>query len=206
MRGRLGTPLLVAAPALTLAVAGLFHPHHLGYDTAARWFGLHVAGLVVFPLVGLALARLVRGRRDPLAWVTRVAAYGYATFYSALDVISGIAAGYVTQEMGPDYERGAEVRLLFRIGTPLGQIGSWCLLVAALAVAVDAIRRRRWSGVPALVTVAGAWLVHTDHIFAPGGVVGMALLGAGCGWVAFVAPPEKHWSSDATWGSLTASE
>ncbi len=93
--------------------------------------------------------------------------------------------------MGPDYERGDEVRLLFRIGTPLGQIGSWCLLVAALAVAVDAIRRRRWSGVPALVTVAGAWLVHTDHIFAPGGVVGMALLGAGCGWVAFVAPPGK---------------
>ncbi len=143
MGRHLGTPLLIAAPALALAAAGLIHPHRLTYETADRWFGLHVAGLVVFPLVGLALAWLVRGRRDPLAWLVRLAAYGYATFYSALDVISGLAAGYVTREMGADYERGSEVRLLFQIGTPLGEIGSWCLLVAALAVSVDAIRRSR---------------------------------------------------------------
>jgi hypothetical protein len=205
MGRRFGTALLVAAPGLLLAVVGLFHPHRLTYDTAGWWYGVHVPGLLVFPLVGAALAWLVRGRRDPLAWLVRVAAYGYATFYTALDVISGIAAGYVTREMGPGYVRDDEVRLLFRIGTPLGEIGSWCLLVAVLAVAVDAIRRSGWSGVPALVMVWGAWLVHTDHIFAPGGVIGTALVGVGSGWVALVAPAEKRWTSDATSETLGAS-
>ncbi len=79
-----------------LAVAGLFHPHHLTYDTSTRWWTLHVPGLLVFPLVGLALAALVGGRRDPVAWAVRLTAYVYATFYSALDVVSGIGAGYVT--------------------------------------------------------------------------------------------------------------
>ncbi len=184
MERRLGTPLLLAAPGLALAAAGLLHPHHLTYDTAGRWFGLHIAGLLVFPLVGAALAWLVRGRRDPLAWLVRLAAYGYATFYSALDVISGIAAGYVTREMGPGYVRDDEVRLLFRIGAPLGDVGSWCLVAAGLALTVDAVRRCGWFGTPAAVLVLGAWLVHTDHIFAPVGVLGMALVGAGTAWVA----------------------
>ena len=56
-------PALLALPALVLAVAGLFHPHHLTYDTSWRWFALHLPGLVVFPLVGLALASVIG---DPL--------------------------------------------------------------------------------------------------------------------------------------------
>ncbi len=204
MGRRLGTPLLLALPGLVLAVAGLLHPHHLTPDTAGRWFGLHVAGLVVFPLVGVALAWLVRGRGDPLAWVVRLAAYGYATFYTALDVISGIAAGYVTREMGAGYVRDDEVRLLFRIGTPLGEVGSWCLLAAALAVTVDAVRRHGVVGAPAVVLLVGAWLVHTDHIFAPVGVAGMALIGLGTGWVA-LATSENRWHLDATSGSVGAS-
>lgn len=197
-------PLLVAAPGLVLGVAGLFHPHHLTYDTAGRWFALHVAGLVVFPLVGVALAWLVHGRRDPLAWVVRISAYGYATFYSALDVISGIAAGYVTREMGEGYVRDDEVRLLFRIGTPLGEVGSWCLLAAALAVTVDAVRRLGLPGAPTAVMLVGAYLVHTDHIFAPLGALGMVLVGLGTGWVVY-ASGEFRWRVDATSGTVEAS-
>ncbi|WP_309649536.1 hypothetical protein [Nocardioides sp.] len=175
-------------PALSLAVAGLFHPHSLGADTAQRWFGLHVAGLLVFPLVGVALAALVRGRRDPVAWVVRLAAYVYATFYTALDVVSGMAAGYVTRELGPGVPRPDEVRLLFRIGTPIGEVGSWALLVCVVVLVVDLLVRHRVTALPALLLVPGAWLVHTDHIFSPLGVAGMALIGVGCGALVAARP------------------
>ncbi|WP_051551283.1 hypothetical protein [Nocardioides sp. URHA0020] len=183
---RLGLPALLALPALCLAVAGLFHPHHLTYDTSWRWFTLHLPGLLAFPLVGVALAALVRLRTDPFAWAIRLTAYVYATFYTALDVISGVAAGYVTHELGPGVPRPDAVRLLFRIGTPLGEIGSWALLVTCALVLVDQVRRHGASGAVALVLLPGAWLVHVDHIFSPRGVLGMVLVGVGTGAVALV--------------------
>lgn len=176
-------PALVAAPALALAVAGIFHPHSLTYDSSWRWFTLHVAGLVVFPLVGWALAVLVAGRRDPLAWLVRLGAYTYATFYTALDVVSGLAAGWVTHRLGPGVPRPEAVSQLFTIGTPLGRVGEWALIVVVLALVVDRLVRHRgdvatW-GVGALTLLPGAWLVHVGHIFAPEGVLGMALVGVG---------------------------
>jgi len=204
MRYRSLAPLLLAAPALSLAVAGLFHPHHLSYDTSDWWFGVHLPGLVVFPLVGAALAVLVRGRRDPLAWFVRLAAYTYATFYSALDVVSGIAAGYVTYELGPGVPRPPAVSLLFEIGTPLGKIGSWGLLACCLAVVVDQVQSRGLLGLPAVGLLPGAWLVHTDHIFSPAGVVGMALLGVTTGVLAWKLP-ETRLPDEATSERLIAS-
>jgi hypothetical protein len=179
-------PVLLAPPALALAAAGLLHPHHLTFDTSWRWFTLHVAGLVVFPLVGWALAELVVGRRDPLAWLVRLAAYVYATFYTALDVVSGLAAGWVTHQLGPGVPRPEAVTQLFRVGTPLGRVGEWALLLVVLALVVDRLVRHRadaatWA-VGAVTLVPGAWLVHVGHIFAPEGVAGMALLGAGTAW------------------------
>ena len=187
--------VLLALPALVLAVAGLFHPHHLTYDTSYRWFTLHVAGLLVFPLVGLALAGLVRGRTDAVAWAVRVTAYVYATFYSALDVISGIAAGYVTHELGAGVPRPDEVRLLFRIGTPLGEVGSGALIACCSILVFDQLARRR--ALPVLLLVPGAVLVHLDHIFSPKGVVGMVLLALGTAgtawWVTRSAEsPARH--------------
>ena len=176
---------MLALPGVTLAVAGLFHPHHLTYDTSWRWFALHLPGLLVFPLVGLALAELVHGRRDPAAWAVRGAAYVYATFYSALDVISGIAAGYVTHELGPGVPRPHEVSLLFRIGTPLGHVGSVALIAGCAVITADQLARNRaW---PALLLVPGALLVHVGHIFAPTGVAGMLLLGLGTAGTAWSA-------------------
>lgn len=180
---RVAHPALVAAPALVLAVAGLFHPHSLTYDSSWRWFTLHVAGLVVFPLVGWALATLVAGRGDPLAWVVRLGAYTYATFYTALDVVSGLAAGWVTHQLGPGVPRPEAVSQLFRIGTPLGRVGEWALIVVVLALVVDRLVRHRgdvptWA-VGAVTLLPGAWLVHVGHIFAPEGVAGMGLIGVG---------------------------
>lgn len=183
-RSRAWLPVLLALPGLSLAVAGLFHPHHLDYDTARRWYLLHLPGLLVFPLVGAALATLVRGRADPVARVVRLTAYVYATFYTALDVVSGIGAGYVTRQLGPGVPRPEAVSLMFRIGTPLGEVGSWSLLACCAVLSLDQLRRRGLPAAPGPLLVLGAWLVHSDHIFAPVGVAGMALLGLTTGCLA----------------------
>ena len=183
------TAVAFGLPGLALAVAGVFHPHGLNHESAQRWFLLHVAGLAVFPLVGVALAALMGRRRDVLAWAVRVTAYLYATFYTALDVISGIAAGYVTRELGPNTPRPDEVRLLFRIGTPIGEVGSWALLACCVLVAADQLHRRGLLALPGLLLVPGAWLVHIDHIFAPVGVTGMGLIGLATAWLAVLAMP-----------------
>jgi hypothetical protein len=95
-------------------------------------------------------------------------------------VVSGVAAGWVTHQLGPGVPRPQEVSLLFRVGTPLGHVGSVALIVCCALLTVDLVARKRaW---PALLLVPGAVLVHHDHIFAPTGVAGMFLLGVGTAW------------------------
>lgn len=181
-------PVLLALPGLALAGAGLLHPHRLTYDSSARWMWLHLAGLVVFPLVGWALAEVVTRRRDAVAWLVRLAAFGYATFYTALDVVYGIAAGFVINRTGPDAPRPPTINLLGDIADSLGAVGSWSLLAGALLVAADSLWRRRFHAIPVLLLLPGAWLVHTDHIFSPRGAAGMALIGLSTAYAARVAP------------------
>jgi hypothetical protein len=178
--------LFWAFPGLVLAVAGYFHPAHLTHHSSHLWWGLHVAGLFAFPLVGVALMALFRGRRDPVAAVAVLAAFVYATAYTALDVINGIGAGYVTWRLSPSAPRPDEVRSLFDIGSPIGEVGSWALLLAVAVVALDALARRRARAVPGLLLIPGAWMVHTDHIFWPVGALGIGLVGVGTGWLAGV--------------------
>jgi hypothetical protein len=180
--------VLLALPAAALALTGLFHPHHLTYETSGRWLTVHVPGLLVFPLVGLALIHLYRGRVDAVAWAVRLSAYLYATAYTALDVVNGIAAGYVTRELGPGVPRPDEVRLLFRVGSPMEDVGSWALLVTAALVAGDRLARHGRAGAAGLLLLPGAWLVHTDHIFAPTGVLGMVLIAVATGALAWTTP------------------
>lgn len=175
--------VLFALPGVVLAVAGFFHPEHLTHDSSHTWWGLHVAGLFAFPLVGVALIALFRGRRDPLASLAVLAAFVYATAYTALDVINGIGAGFVTWQLEASAPRPDEVRSLFHIGSPLGEVGSWALIAATVLVCADALTRDRVRALPGLVLVPGAVLVHTDHIFWPLGVLGIALVGLGTGWM-----------------------
>jgi len=195
-----GRAVLLALPGVALGAAGLLHPMHLTHDSARTWWVLHVVGLFVFPLVGVALTALVRGRRDPVALLVVVAAFGYACAYTALDVVNGIAAGYVTDRLGPGRPRPAEVGYLFDIGRPLGEWGSWALVLAALVVVVDAVLRSgrgsRVRVLPAALMLPGAYLVHAHHIFAPLGAAGMVLVGLSTGWLAYL---------DGTRTSTTAS-
>lgn len=179
-----GRSVLFAAPGVVLGVAGLWHPQHLTAATAERWWVLHVAGLFVFPLVGVALMALVWGRRDVLAVLVTLLAYVYATAYSALDVISGIAAGFVTSRLPPGAARPDEVRSLFAIGTPLGHVGSIALVLAGALLTVDAVRRHGAPGAVGLLVVVGALMLHRWHIYPPYGSAGIALVGVGTGALA----------------------
>jgi hypothetical protein len=184
---KLARPAVLAVPGVALGLSGLFHPMHLTYATSRTWWVLHVLGDFVFPLVGVALMALFRGRRDPVAVLAVVAAFGYATAYTTLDVVNGIAAGYVTHRVGPGQPRPDEVRYLFDLGRPFGEWGSYALILATVVVVLDALWRWRLRASPAVVMVPGAYLVHVHHIFAPQGVAGMVLIGLATGWVAFVA-------------------
>lgn len=197
-------PVVLAVPGVSLGLSGLLHPHALLPDTAERWYVLHLLGLVFFPLVGVALMVLVRGRQDPLAWVVRLTAFGYATFYTALDVIYGVAAGDVTRQMGEGYQRSADFSAMLRVGVDLGEVGSWSLLACGVALVVDQMGRHRVWGLPALALPVGAWLVHIDHIFSPHGVIGMVLVGLATGALARNLPETRR-ESHATSEGLGAS-
>ncbi|MGB7423367.1 MAG: hypothetical protein WA903_00515 [Ornithinimicrobium sp.] len=188
MKGR--TFLLLAAPGVLLGLVGATHPSGLRPDTAEHWFWMHVAGVLVFPLVGVALAWLVRGRRDLLAIGIVLAAYVYATFYTALDVISGIGNGYVTAELGEDaVPRPPAIWLAFRIGTMLGDIGAWALLLAAVLITIDTVRRRGLSPValaPCALLLTGSFFLRPEHIFWPWGSLSCIAIGVGTGWLGVV--------------------
>lgn len=174
-RGR--TALLVALPGLLLAAVGyLVHPGFLDVSTARAWWQVHVWLVPVFPLISLAVVLLLRGTGGPLAWAARIAAYGFATLYTALDVLSGIGAGLAV-EAGA----GALVGRLFEIGDAIGLVGVWMLLAAAVLTGLALLPRdgpRVLAG--AAVLAAACFPFMTGHIFHPVGVLAMLLLALGC--------------------------
>jgi hypothetical protein len=92
-RQRIVMLTVLTGPPLVLAGAGLAHPMHLTADTAGRWRDLHVLLLPIFPLLGLGPWLVIRRENPVLGTVAAILGYGYAVFYTALDVLAGIGAG-----------------------------------------------------------------------------------------------------------------
>jgi hypothetical protein len=191
---------LVTAPPLVLAVVGFSHPHDLDAASAGWWTTLHLLLVPVFPLLGVAHWLLLRGFDGPIAWIGRIAAFGFLTYYGGLDCVSGIATGSVTK-LGGVHAGGdsPEVAALFEAGGLLGTIGGLAFLVAGVATAfVHVDRHGRDAAAGALATVAGCALFPVSHIYWPKGVVSLLVLAAGFGLLAWVgmsrtdtaAPPE----------------
>ncbi len=181
------TVLGVALPGLALAGFGMLHPGFLAPSTAHAWWTLHVWLIPVFPLISAAIWVLLRGERGPVAWAARVAAYGFATFYTGLDVLAGIGAGLVTEaEQGGSAAAGQ----LFLIGGRLGDTGVYCLAVSAALMGVVLIRRDGARAVPgAVLLLASCYPFFLGHIFHPTGVLAMLGIAAGCALLALAATP-----------------
>jgi hypothetical protein len=176
----------VAAPGLVLAVLGLFHPTALAPSTATQWWQLHVLLLPLFPLLAVVLWVLLRGADGPLSWLARTAAYVYAIFYTALDVLAGIAAGYLVDQAQGGSQESLDLRAL---GNDLGMVGSVAFLVAAALTAAVLVRRDGRRALPGgvLLVVAALPFLH-GHIYWPSGGLAMVGIGVGCGLLAAAAP------------------
>jgi hypothetical protein len=170
--------LLMAGPALLLAALGLSHPRTLNPATASWWTTMHVLALPVFPLLAVSLWLLLDGFGGVAAWVARVLAYGYAVFYTGLDVLAGVATGTIVGR-GADPE-GVEVQALFQIGNQLGEVGEWSLVAACVAASAAIYQRHGRAVLPgAIVLSAGAFTFAGSHIYWPTGVSSMLGLAAG---------------------------
>lgn len=177
----------VALPGVLLAGLGLLHPTGLAPSTAVSWWQLHVVLIPVFPLLAVALWVLLRGERGPLPWGARIAAYGYACFYTALDVLAGIGAGLVTEVVQGG---SASALRLLEVGGQLGLVGGYLFIAAGVLTGAALIRRDGVRAVPGTLLVVGAgYLFLRHHIFSPYGVLAMVLVGVGCALLAAAARP-----------------
>jgi hypothetical protein len=167
----------VAAPGLLLAGFGLSHPTGLHAGNAQWWATLHIILLPVLPLLGVAQWVLLAQAPRPLRWLGRLAAYGYATFYTGLDAVAGIAAGTVEHASGGVSPLTGR---LFEVGDVLGYVGAWCFLVGSVCVVTGAARHAGWLGVPGAVLLLLASVSFLDsHLFWPRGVFTMLAIGVG---------------------------
>lgn len=174
----------VALPGLLLAGAGLWHPLVLTPGTAHQWWTLHLVLVPVWPLLAVSLWLLLLGCSGPLAWFARVASFGYAVFYSALDLLAGVGAGLVVDTQG----RGSQSMLnLLGLGDRLGAIGAWSYLVAG-ALTTAALWPR--TGIRALpggvVLVVASWYFLNNHLYPPLGVAAQLGIATGSALLAIV--------------------
>ena len=172
--------VVVAVPGLVLASFGLFHPVGLDMNTATMWWQFHIPLIPLFPLLAAAVWVLLRGETGPVAWVARIAAYLYACLYTALDTISGISAGIVTQ-----YGGSQGMLDLFAVGDELGHIGVWFLAGATLLAGALLFRRDGVLVLPGtVIALVSAWAFYRFHIFHPYGALAMLGYAVGFGLMA----------------------
>jgi len=170
----------VGAPPLLLAGVGLTHPAFLTFETAQWWTTMHLALLLLFPLIGVAVWVLLRHDTTWLGWIGRAAAAAYAVLYNGLDAVAGVATGTIVLA-GADPD-GDAVNALFAASNPLGLTGLAALAVALAVVLISRLRR----GANLLLVVSAAamlgaslYLFATGHIYWPRGMLAMVGLSIG---------------------------
>ncbi|WP_375001069.1 hypothetical protein [Aeromicrobium sp. CTD01-1L150] len=180
MDERLRLIVPVTVPPLLVAAVALMHPSPLTVENAEHWQHVHTVLLFLFPLVALGPWLVARRVSRPAAVVVGVVAYVYATAYTALDVLAGIAGGAIKAA-----EAGG-LGIVFPVAGRFELVGG-VALVAASALAVGVVSRElAWRTAPAgLLVVAGAWLHWQQHVYPPWGVTALVMLGAGWGLLAW---------------------
>lgn len=167
----------VALPGLLLAGFGLVHPAGLHAGNAQWWATLHVLLLPVLPLLAVAQWVLLAPASRLLRWLGRLAAYGYATFYTGLDAVAGIAAGTVEHDSGGVSPLTGR---LFEVGDMLGYVGAWCFLVGSVCLVARIAWHAGWRALPGVMLLLLASVSFLDsHLFWPRGVFTMLAMGAG---------------------------
>lgn len=177
-RYRLMVPVTV--PPLLIAAVGLSHPSPLTVEMAEHWQLIHTILLFLFPLVALGPWLVARRVSPAAAVVVGVVAYVYATAYTALDVLAGIAGGAIKAA-----EAGG-LGIIFPVAANFELVGGVALVLAsALSVGIVS-RALGWWVVPGgVLVIASAWLHWQAHVYPPRGVLSMVGLAAGWGLLAW---------------------
>ncbi|WP_165064961.1 hypothetical protein [Marisediminicola senii] len=174
-RSRLLLILGVTLPLLACILIGFTHPMRLTAESAAYWQGMHIALIPLFPLIGAAPWLIARRVDRRLGWVAGVFGFGFAAFYTALDILAGVAAGTVVLAGIP--EATSSIYVVARI---LAWVGVISLALGVLVAGIAVFQRARLVAIPAtLIAGVGALLVQPGHIYFPVGTLAMLLLGAG---------------------------
>ncbi len=167
--------LLVTIPALLCAAIGLTHPPSLNAASAEHWRTMHLVLIPIFPLIGLAPWLIARRAG---VWFGRGAAglgYGFAVFYTSLDLLAGVAGGALVASGHPD-----ATGQVFAIARVLGTVGVVALVLACVLAGFAAFRVAGLAALPgALLATVGAVLVQPGHIYLGLGTVAMLLLAGG---------------------------
>ena len=184
---------LVVGPPVLFGLVTVLHPlpnwGRIVDSLAPRlglWIGVHVAQLILVPLVMLTVWTLLAGLDDGPTRVARAALVVFAAFYSAFDAVVGLGTGLLVRRVGAldGAERDAAARLaqwfwdarldpalpvLWIIG-----VGTSAWLVALVATALALRRAGASRRIAALLVVSGVALA-IDHPF-PTGTIAMACL------------------------------
>jgi hypothetical protein len=168
------TALAVLAPPVVIGLVGLTHPAHLTQDASAWWRDLHVVLLPLFPLLAVGPWLVARSIEPVYGRITLVLAYVYACFYSALDVLAGIAAGALKND------REGGLATVFGYASDLGQVGSIAYIGATAAAAGCLVRVAGARVLPgAALALLGAYGFMENHVYPPWGVLSMLAIAAG---------------------------
>lgn len=172
------TWLAVLVPPVLIGLIGLTHPAHLTQDASARWRDLHIVLLPLFPLLAVGPWLVARAVEPVYGRITLVLGYVYACFYSALDILAGIAAGALK------HDREGGLATVFGYASDLGQIGSVAYIGATAAAAGCLLRVTGVRVLPgAVVALVGAYGFMENHVYPPWGVLSMLAIAAGWAWM-----------------------
>lgn len=172
------TILAVLVPPVLIAAVGLTHPAHLTQDASARWRDLHIVLLPLFPLLAVGPWLVARSIEPLYGRITLVLGYVYACFYSALDILAGIAAGALK------HDREGGLATVFGYASDLGQIGSIAYIGATAAAAGCVLRVAGPRVLPgAALALAGTYGFMENHVYPPWGVLSMLAIAAGWAWL-----------------------
>jgi len=184
-----------------------YSPQHgaLAYFGPGWWFTLHMIQTVLMGLVAVGLWLLVdsfgpsdRRPAGILAWLSRVAAFVFLIYYTALDSIGGSGLGRTIEHtlamnLPPDQLQAVAAVLdatwtdpwVGGVGSFISETGSWAVFFAALAAAGALLAAKKAPWPPLVLLVAFGWELQVSHA-APHGPIAFALLLAAAFWLWWV--------------------
>jgi hypothetical protein len=180
---------LVGIP-LAWAVLLLFHPTGGGeavtyadvQDQVTAWLVVHIGMMVFIPLMAVAVYLLLRGIEGTAARVSRIALVPFVVVYGAYEVLLGIGAGILVQDVnglaGSEKAAGAALvneftdNVLIRGFSVLSSIGALAFITAMIAAGL-ALRREAAAplAVPVLLGLSGFLITAHPPPFGPTGLV-----------------------------------